>query len=87
VDKYNMELEETIAGRNVTEEMTKKRHKNEERKMRIKYEQNLDNLRENGVILMEKTTDEEAKSKEVLDQKMKLEQELMDLNESLAKDT
>lgn len=87
MDKYNMELEETIAGRNVTEEMTKKRHKNEERKMRIKYEQNLDNLRENGVILMEKTTDEEAKSKDVLDQKMKLEQELMDLNESLAKDT
>jgi hypothetical protein len=38
VDKYNMELEEALSGRNVTEEITKKRHKNEERKMRIKAE-------------------------------------------------
>ena len=33
IDKYNMELEDKISGRNVTDEMTKKRHKNEERKM------------------------------------------------------
>jgi hypothetical protein len=35
VDKLNMELEEKISGRNVTEAMQKQRHKNEERKMRI----------------------------------------------------
>ena len=83
VDKYNMELEDMISGRNVTEEMTKRRHKNEERKMRIKYEKNLDNLKINGEILMDKTTHEEVNSKKVLDEKLKLEQELIDLKEKL----
>ena len=41
IDKYNMELEDKISGRNVTDEMTKRKHKNEERKMRIKYEKNV----------------------------------------------
>jgi len=83
IDKYNMELEDKISGRNVTEEMTKRRHKNEERKMRIQYQKNVDNLKINGVILMEKTADEETKSKDVLDKKLKLEQELLDLKEDL----
>ena len=73
VDKHNMELEDKISGRNVTEAMQKQRHKNEERKMRIKYENNVDNLKRNGVMLMEKTADEEAKSKDLLDQKLKME--------------
>lgn len=85
VDKRNMELEEKIAGRNVTEAMQKQKHKNEERKMRIKYENNLDNLKRNGVILMEKTADEEGKSKDVLDEKLKIEQNLLDLREDLQK--
>ena len=83
IDKYNMELEDKIAGRNMTEEMTKRKHKNEERKMRIQYEKNVDNLKTNGVILMEKTADEETKSKDILDKKLKLEQELLDLKEDL----
>jgi len=41
IDKYNMELEDKISGRNVTDDMTKRKHKNEERKMRIKYEKNV----------------------------------------------
>ena len=85
IDKYNMELIDKISGRNVTEEMTKKRHKNEERKMRIKYEKSVDNLKINGVIMMEKTSDEENKSKDVLDQKLKLDQQLLDLKEDLQK--
>jgi hypothetical protein len=85
IDKYNMELEDKISGRNVTEESSKLKHKLEERKMRIKYEKNLDNLRIIGVNLMEKTTDEESKSKDVLDQKLKLEQQLVDLKDNLAK--
>ena len=85
VDKYNMELEEKIAGRNVTEEMVKKKHKHEERKMRIKLEKNLAYLKSMGVILMEKISNEEAKSKDVLDEKLKLEQELIDLKEDLTK--
>jgi len=78
-----MELEDKISGRNMTELMQKQKHKNEERKMRIKYEKNIDNLKTNGVILMEKTADEESKSKDVLDNKLKLEQELLDLKEDL----
>lgn len=85
IDKYNMELEDKISGRNVTDEMTKKRHKNEERKMRIKYEKNVAYLKHQGVIFMEKIANEEAKSKEVLDEKLKLEQELLDLKEDLQK--
>ena len=66
--------------------MTKQKHKNEERKMRIKYEKNLDTLQRTGVNLMDKGGDEETKSKDVLDEKLKLEQELLDLNEQLAED-
>ena len=73
VDKYNMELEDKISGRNVTEEMTKRKQKNAERRQRIKLQKNLDNLRQMGVILMDKTSNEESKSKEVLDEKLKLE--------------
>lgn len=73
IDKYNMELEEKINERNVSDEVKKAKRKNEERKMRIKHEKNLDNLKLNGIILMEKTTDEETKSKDVLDTKLKLE--------------
>jgi hypothetical protein len=35
VDKYNMELQDKISGRNVTDEMQKRKYRNEERKMRI----------------------------------------------------
>ena len=73
IDKHNMELEDKISGKNVTEEMTKRKHKNEERRMRIQYEKNVDNLKTNGVILMEKTAEEEKKSKDILEKKFKLE--------------
>jgi fructose-bisphosphate aldolase class 1 len=55
------------------------RHKNEERKMRIKYQKQVESLKDQFVILYEKTADEEAKSKDVLEEKLKLEQELIDL--------
>lgn len=85
VDKYNMELEDKISGRGVTEEMTKRKLKNEERKMRIKYEQNVAGLKQNGIILMEKTSDEESKSKDVLDNKLKIDQNLLDIREEIDK--
>ena len=83
IDKYNMELEDKISGRNVTDLQTKQNYKNEERKMRIKYEKNLDTLKKNGVNLVDKGGDEETQSKEVLDEKLKLEQDLLDLNDEL----
>ena len=79
-----MELDDKISGRNVTDLMTKQKHKNEERKMRIKYQKNLDFLQKTGVNLMDKGGDEETKSKDVLDEKLKLEQELIDLNLDIA---
>jgi hypothetical protein len=45
IDKYNMELEDKISGRNVTDDMQKQKHKDEERKMRIKYEKNVSTLK------------------------------------------
>ena len=51
--------------------------------MRIKYEKNVDTLKKMGVNLVDKGGDEETKSKEVLDEKLKLEQDLLDLNEDL----
>jgi hypothetical protein len=57
----------------MTEEMTKRKQRHEERKLKIQKETNLDNLRKNGVILIEQTSDEENKSKEVLDNKLELE--------------
>jgi hypothetical protein len=45
VDKYNMELQDRISGKNVTDEMNKRKYKNEERKMRIKYEKSIVNLK------------------------------------------
>lgn len=83
IDKYNMELEDKISGRNVTDLQTKQNYKNEERKMRIKYEKSLDTLKKTGVNLVDKGGDEETHSKEVLDEKLKLEQDLLDLNEEL----
>ncbi len=40
-----MELQDKISGRNVTDEMQKKKYRNEERKMRIQYEKKIVNLR------------------------------------------
>lgn len=68
-----MELQDRISGRNVTDEMTKKKYKNEERKMRIKYEKSIVNLKQQGLILDSKTGFEESQSKDVLEQKLKLE--------------
>jgi hypothetical protein len=61
------------------------RHKNEERKMRIKYRYNVERLKSEYFILFEKTADEEAKSKDVLEEKLRLEQDLLDLKEDLKK--
>lgn len=78
-----MELEDKISGKNVTDLQIKQKSKNEERKMRIKYEKSVDTLKKTGVNLVDKGGDEETKSKDVLDLKLKLEQELLDLNEEL----
>ena len=37
IDKYQMELDDKIQGKNISEEQNKMKQKNEERKMRVKY--------------------------------------------------
>jgi hypothetical protein len=83
IDKHNMEVEEKISGKNVTDLQVKQKQKNEERKMRIKYEKNVDTLKHTSTNLVDKGGDEETKSKAVLDDKLKLEQDLLDLNNDL----
>lgn len=78
-----MELEEAISGRNITDEDTKQRYKEEERKMRIKNDEALRNLKLKGDMLDKANTDEEAKSKAYLDEKQKIEQDHTDLDEKL----
>jgi hypothetical protein len=87
IDKRNFELENKITGRNVTDEMQKQKHKDEERKMRIKYEKSVSTLKSQGVILMEKIQNEETRSKDILDKKLQLEQDLIVLKEDLEKAT
>lgn len=41
--------------------------------MRIKYEKNVDTLKHTGTNLIDKSADEETRSKDVLDEKLKLE--------------
>ena len=86
IDKHNMELEDKISGRNVTDLMTKQKHKNEERKQRIKYEKSVDTLKKHGINLVDKGGDEETRSKDVLDEKLNLDQEDLDLKELLDKE-
>ena len=53
--------------------------------MRISKEQNVNSLKRFGLDLMAKTTWEETHSKAKLDEKLKLDQDLLDLNEKLQK--
>lgn len=55
--------------------------------MRIQKEQNLASLKRLGLDMMAKTTFEENHSKTKLDEKLKLDQDLLDKNEDLAKET
>ena len=51
--------------------------------MRIKLQKNLDTLKKNGIHLVDRGGDEETMSKDVLDEKLKTEQEMIDLSEEL----
>ena len=63
--------------------MVKKRQRHEERKLRIGKEQNLENLVKQYDILSEKTADEEQRSRDILKEKLDLEEELLVINQEL----
>lgn len=83
IDKYNMELEDKVTERNVSDFEKRQKIKNEERKMRIKLEKSLQTLKKEGMYLVDRGGDEETMSKDVLDEKLGLEVNLTDLNETL----
>lgn len=87
VDKLNMELSDIVQGKNLNDFVEAAKKKEAERAMRIGKEQNLASLKRHGLDLMAKTTFEENHSKTKLDEKLKLEQDLLDLNEKLEKET
>lgn len=70
-------------GRHFTEEMIKKRQRHEERKLRIGKEQNLENLIKQYDVLADKTGDEEQRSRDILKEKLDLEEELIIINQEL----
>ena len=84
-DKLNRELDDLVhdKGRYNDDDNKKKRLKHEERKLRIGKEQNLENLIKQYDILSEKTADEEAKSREILKEKLDLEEALLVTNQEL----
>jgi hypothetical protein len=72
IDVRNQNLNDKLMGKNVTDEITKQQHKNEERKMRIKYENSVDTLQKRGEIFMNKIEKEETVSKDTLENKLNL---------------
>ena len=83
VDKRFYELEESISGRNVTDEAQREQYKVEERKARIKNEELLRNNKLRYDLLSKALADEEGKSKSILEEKLVIEQENIDLNDKL----
>lgn len=76
IDKRNLLLEQEIIRKNQTDEHQKEQFRDEERKIRIKAEKNVDTLQKQGDILMNKIEKEESISKEILEQKLNLQGEL-----------
>ena len=87
VDKLNMELSDIVQGKNLSDYAEAQKRKEAERALSIQKEQNLESLKRLGLDYMAKTTFEENHSKTKLDEKLKLEQDLLDLNEKLEKET
>jgi predicted RND superfamily exporter protein len=79
VDKKHTELTNKMEGKNQDADSTKMKEKDEQRKMRIRLETDVSNLKSHGVILMSRIGNEEARSKVYLEEKLKLEQEFTDM--------
>lgn len=76
-----LELSDAASGKNINDFVEAQRRKEAERRMRIGKEQNVNHLKRTGLDLMTRVTWEETNSKMQLDEKLKLDQDLLDLNE------
>ncbi len=84
VDKENMELEQRIQGKGVSEQEAKQKQFDAEREQIKKIQNSLKFQKEHATNLMERLKEEEINGKNMLDEKIKLQQELNLLTESLA---
>ena len=85
VDKENLELEDKIQGRGVTDADQKAKHFEAEREMTMKLHHSLQAQRETAEIMLEQLKEEEKKCKVMLDMKITAEQ-TMELREEDAKE-
>ncbi len=84
LDKDNMDLEQRIQGKGLSEQETKAKQIDAEREQKLKIQNSLKFQKENANNLMERLKEEEINGKNMLDEKIKLQQELNLLNENLA---
>lgn len=83
VDKENMDLETRIQGKGVSEQEAKQKQIDAEREQLKKISNQLKFQKENATNLMERLKDEETKGKDMLDEKIKLQQQLNQVSEDL----
>ena len=72
VDKENMDLEQRIAGKGVSEQEAKQKQFDAEREQIKKIQNSLKFQREYATNLMERLSEEEINGKNMLDEKIKL---------------
>ena len=84
VDKENADLEQRIQGKGLSETESKQKQVDAEREQIKKIQNSLKFQKEQASNLMERLKEEEINGKNLLDEKMKLQQELNLLNENLA---
>mmetsp|Transcript_22359 Transcript_22359/g.16840 ORF Transcript_22359/g.16840 Transcript_22359/m.16840 type:complete len:106 (+) Transcript_22359:969-1286(+) len=84
VDKDNMDLEQRIQGKGLSEQEAKQKQFDAEREQIKKIQNSLKFQKEHANNLLDRLRKEEVDGKNLLDEKMKLQQELNLLNESLA---
>lgn len=83
VDKENQEIDAKIQGKGLSEQEAKAKQFDAEREVIKKIQNSLKFQKENATNLMERLKNEETKGKDMLDEKIKLQQALHQLQEDL----
>ena len=83
MDKSNEEVEQKIQGRGISDQEQKQKQFEAEREQIKKISNSLKFQKENANSLMERLKDEETKAKDMLDEKIRLQNSLNQLNEDL----
>lgn len=84
MDKENADIDQKVQGKGLTETDLKLKQIDAEREMIKKIQNSLKNHKENANYAMDRLKDEETKAKDMLDEKIKQQQILNQVNEDLA---